>query len=146
MLKLSTKCWISAFNAWGSRGIIAAVQVGAVKISVAAVEALMKKETRWNSGTIKIDGFLSFTPRWMLMYFFAGFFWISPFVWPNPGYWCCLFLTLRISLICHQFWPATLDRMLTKGTLSGTWQESLCWLCWGLFCCIWRSCETLDYL
>jgi len=40
MLKLSTKSWISGFNAQGSRGIIVAVQVGAVKIYVAAVEAL----------------------------------------------------------------------------------------------------------
>jgi hypothetical protein len=32
------------FNAQGSRGIIIAVQVGAVKIYVAAVEALRKKE------------------------------------------------------------------------------------------------------
>jgi hypothetical protein len=30
----------------------------------------------------KFDGSLSFTPRWMLMYFFAGLFWISPSVWP----------------------------------------------------------------
>jgi len=37
MLKLSTKCWISAFNAQGSRGIIIAVQVGAVKIYAATV-------------------------------------------------------------------------------------------------------------
>ncbi len=44
MLKLSTKCWISAFNAQSSRGIIVAGQVGAVKISVAAVEPLRKKE------------------------------------------------------------------------------------------------------
>jgi hypothetical protein len=44
MLKLSTKCWISAFNAQGSRGIAVAVQVGAVKIYVAAVEALRKKQ------------------------------------------------------------------------------------------------------
>jgi len=35
---------ISAFNAQGSRGIIVAVQAGTVKISVAAVEALKKKE------------------------------------------------------------------------------------------------------
>jgi hypothetical protein len=42
------KCWnsvrISAFNAQGSRGTIVAVQIGAVKIYVAAVEALRKKE------------------------------------------------------------------------------------------------------
>jgi hypothetical protein len=43
MLKLSTKCSISAFNAQGSRGIIVAVQVGAVKINVAAVEALREE-------------------------------------------------------------------------------------------------------
>jgi hypothetical protein len=47
----------------------------------------------------KNDGFLSFTPGWMLMYFFAGFFWISPCVWPNSGFWCCVFLTLQITLI-----------------------------------------------
>jgi len=44
MLKLSTKCLISAFNAQGSRGIVVAGQVGAVKIYVAAVEPLRKKE------------------------------------------------------------------------------------------------------
>jgi len=44
------KCWNSAFNAQGSRVIIVVVQVGGVKISVAAVQALRKKEnTRWNS-------------------------------------------------------------------------------------------------
>ncbi len=48
MPKLSTKGWISAFNAQGSRGIIVAVQVGAVKIYLAAVEALRKKETPLN--------------------------------------------------------------------------------------------------
>ncbi len=60
MLKLSTKCWISAFNAQGSRGIIVAVHVGAVKIYVAAVEALRKEK-----------------PRWMLMYSFLQVFFES---------------------------------------------------------------------
>jgi hypothetical protein len=43
---------------------------------VTAVEPLRKKKrkTGRNSGTIKIDDFVSFTPRWMLMYFFAGLF------------------------------------------------------------------------
>jgi hypothetical protein len=36
------KCWNSAFNAQGSRLIIVVVQVGAVKIHAAAVEALRK--------------------------------------------------------------------------------------------------------
>jgi nicotinamide riboside transporter PnuC len=43
-LNLSMKCWYSAFNAQGSRVIIIVVQVGAVKIYVAIVEALGKKE------------------------------------------------------------------------------------------------------
>jgi len=46
------KCWVSAFNARGcSRGIIVVLQVGAVKIYVAAVKALRKEEGKpgWNS-------------------------------------------------------------------------------------------------
>ncbi len=44
MLKLGTKCWISAFNAQSWRGVTVPVWVVAVKIYVAAVEALKKKE------------------------------------------------------------------------------------------------------
>jgi hypothetical protein len=39
------KSWNSAFNAQGSRGIIVAVQVGTVKIYLAAVQALSIKES-----------------------------------------------------------------------------------------------------
>ncbi len=38
------KCWNSAFNAQGSRVITVVIQVGAVKIYVASVEALREKE------------------------------------------------------------------------------------------------------
>jgi hypothetical protein len=44
MLQLSMECWNSAFNAQGSRLIIVVVQLGAVKIDAAAVEALRRKE------------------------------------------------------------------------------------------------------
>jgi hypothetical protein len=44
MLQLSMKCWYSAFNAQDSRLIIVVVQLRVVKIYVAAVEALRKKE------------------------------------------------------------------------------------------------------
>jgi len=71
MLELSMKCWYSAFNAQDPRLIIVVVQLGAVKIYVAAVEALRKKERQDETQfTSKIDGFLSFILRWMLMYFF----------------------------------------------------------------------------
>ncbi len=40
------KCWNSAFNAQGWRVIIVVVQVGALKIHVAAVEALKKNGKR----------------------------------------------------------------------------------------------------
>jgi magnesium-transporting ATPase (P-type) len=29
------------------------------------------------------------------------FFWISPCVWPNSGFWCCVCLTFRITLLSH---------------------------------------------
>jgi hypothetical protein len=57
------KCLYSALNAQGSRLIIIIVQLGAVKIYVAAVEALRKKERQDETQFIaKIDGFLSFIP------------------------------------------------------------------------------------
>jgi hypothetical protein len=69
------KCWNSAFNAQDSRLIIVVVQLGEVKICAVAVEALRNKEGQDETQfTTKIDGFLSFIPRWMLMYIFAGFF------------------------------------------------------------------------
>jgi hypothetical protein len=43
MLKLSTKCSISAFNVQGSRGIIVAGQVGAVKMYVGNSGAAQEK-------------------------------------------------------------------------------------------------------
>ncbi len=50
LLNLSMKCWNSAFDAQGSRIIIIVVHIRAVKIYVAAVEALRKMERGgWNS-------------------------------------------------------------------------------------------------
>ncbi len=50
-------CWYSAVNARGSRLIILVVQLGAVKIYVAAVEALRKKERQDETQfTTKIGG------------------------------------------------------------------------------------------
>ncbi len=96
-------CWNSVRNAEsqhlmhkGSRGII-----------VGAVETLGgKRKSGWNSGTIKIDRFLSFTPPTLNanVLFLQVFFLISPCVWPNSGYWCCLFLK-NISNIWEVFAP-----------------------------------------
>jgi hypothetical protein len=100
MSKLSAKCWISAFNAQGSRGITLAVQVGAVKIYVAVVEALRhKKKTVWKSGNPQNWWFPEFHSPWNADELSCRFFGISPCVWPNSGYWDCLFLTLRISMV-----------------------------------------------
>jgi hypothetical protein len=64
------KCRNSAFNAQGSRGIIVAVKVGAVKIYVAAaVEALRTTERQG-----EIDGFMSFNPLWVPKYLFCSSF------------------------------------------------------------------------
>jgi hypothetical protein len=53
----------AAFNAQGSRLTIIVVQVGVVKIYVAAVEALRRKARQDDTQfTTKVDGFLSFIP------------------------------------------------------------------------------------
>jgi hypothetical protein len=58
------KCWYSAFSARGSRLIIVVVLLRAVKIYVAAAEALREKERQDETQfTTKNDGFLSFIPR-----------------------------------------------------------------------------------
>jgi hypothetical protein len=43
----------------------------------------------WNSGN-----------NWMLMYIFAGFFWISPCVWPNSRYWLLSFPHFTYIFYC----------------------------------------------
>jgi predicted oxidoreductase (fatty acid repression mutant protein) len=63
LIKQSNQILLSAFNAQDSRVIIVVVQVGAVKIYVAAVETLRINERQDETQcTTKIDGFLSFTP------------------------------------------------------------------------------------
>ncbi len=63
MLQLSTKCSKSAFNAQGSRLIIVVIHIRAVKVYVAAVEALRKKVRQDKTQfTTEIDGFLNPTP------------------------------------------------------------------------------------
>jgi hypothetical protein len=62
------KCWNSAFNAQGSRVIVVIVQVGAVKIYVAAVQALRKKETEDGTQfTTKIVGKTSLGPGYFFL-------------------------------------------------------------------------------
>jgi hypothetical protein len=62
------KCWHSAFNAQGSRVIVVVVQIGAVKIYVAAVEAFRKKERQDETQfTTKIGGKTSLGPSYFVL-------------------------------------------------------------------------------
>jgi hypothetical protein len=62
------KCWSSTVNAQGSRVIILVVQVGAVKIYLAAVEALRKKERQDETQfTTKIGGKTSLDPSYFVL-------------------------------------------------------------------------------
>jgi hypothetical protein len=62
------KCWNSAFNAQGLRLIIVVVQGGAVKIYVASVEALRKKERQDETQfTTKIGGKTSLGPNYFTL-------------------------------------------------------------------------------
>ncbi len=113
LFNLGMKCWNSAFNAQGWRVIIVVVHVGAVKIYVAAaVGGAQEKGKKRGSkpdetqfGT-KNSAFLSFTPRWRLMYLFRVFFKkISPGFGPNSGFWWRVFLTLRKTRVLFFSWP-----------------------------------------
>ncbi len=62
------KCWNSTFNAQGSRVIIVVLEVGAVKIYVAAVDCLMKKERGDETQlTTKIGGKTSLGPSYFVL-------------------------------------------------------------------------------
>jgi hypothetical protein len=62
------KLWNLAFNAQGSRVIIVVVQVGVVKIYVAIVKALRKKERQDKSQfTTKIGGKISLGPSYFFL-------------------------------------------------------------------------------
>jgi hypothetical protein len=68
LLNLSMKCWNSAFNAQSSRVIIVVVQVGAVKISLAIVETLRKKERKDETQfTTKIGGKTRLSPSYFVL-------------------------------------------------------------------------------
>ncbi len=68
ILNLSMKCWNSAFNAQRLRVIIINVQVGAVKIYVAAVDTLGKKERGDETQvTTKIGGKTSLGPSYFIL-------------------------------------------------------------------------------
>ncbi len=68
LLNLSMNCWNSAFNAQGSGVIIVIVHMGAVKIYVAAVKALRKKEREDETQfTTKIGGKTSLRPSYFVL-------------------------------------------------------------------------------
>jgi len=98
------KCWYSAFNAQGSRLIIVFVQLGAVKIYVAAVEALRKKERQDETQfTTKIDGF-----------------WVSSPVNANVLFCTFFFLTLtlfmtKLRVLCFSSFT---DNSINVGVIS----------------------------
>ncbi len=68
LLNAGMKLWNLAFNAQGSRVIIVVVQVGVVKIYVAIVKALRKKERQDKSQfTTKIGGKISLGPSYFFL-------------------------------------------------------------------------------
>ncbi len=119
-----------------------------MKIYVATVEALRKKgKTGWMKLSSPPNLMMEFHPHWMLMYFCAGFSWISPCVWPNSGFrccvfswispcvwpnsgfWCCvcLYFTLQTTLLYWDF-----DPLENRHAMPGPWHKGLN-LPWGRF-------------
>jgi hypothetical protein len=68
LLSLSVKCWNSTFNAQGSRLIKVVVQKRAVKIHVAALQALRKEERQDETHfTTKIGGKTRLGPSYFVL-------------------------------------------------------------------------------
>jgi hypothetical protein len=110
LLNLGMKCWNSAFNLQGSRVIIAVVQVGAVKTYATSVETLERQdETQFTFPPL---------PPLNANVLICRVYEISPSLWPNSGFQCCLFLALRISLLhscfLYLFFYGSLSGCLTK--------------------------------
>ncbi len=83
LLNLGMKCWTSAFNAQRFRVITVVVQVGAVKIYVATVQALRKKETQDETQfTTKIGVKSSLGPSYFLFIPSYAFDGLSCRNWP----------------------------------------------------------------
>jgi NADH:ubiquinone oxidoreductase subunit 6 (subunit J) len=84
ILNLSMTCWNSEFNAQSSGLIIVVVQVGAVKVYVAAVEALTKKERQDETQELVWVTVISFCKILIPSYVFDGLLCRNwPFLPPN---------------------------------------------------------------
>jgi len=112
------KCWNSVFNAQGSRVIIVVVQVGIVKIYVAAVELLRKKERHDETQfTTKIVPVISFCKIFISSYMFDALKGNS-----NDHYNQCFnFLegcNLSFTLQYRSKWSENLEHDTTQGIKS----------------------------
>jgi hypothetical protein len=84
LLNLSMTCWNSEFNAQGLRVIIVVVQIRALKVYVAAVEALRKKERQDETRELVWVTVISFCKIFIPSYVFDGLLcWNWPFSPPN---------------------------------------------------------------
>jgi hypothetical protein len=97
LLNLSMKCWNTEFHAEGSRVIILVVQVRAVKISVAVVEAPRKEGMKLSFPPKLVEklvwvSVISFCrisfPVMHLMDYYAGTGRSSPLIMGLYGSWC----------------------------------------------------------
>jgi hypothetical protein len=98
-LNLSMKCWNSAFNAWGPRLTYRSSSCTVRRsenIYSDRGDAQERGKTGWNTVYHQNWWFSEFHLQLHANVLFCRcffFFWISPCVWPNSGFWCCVFLT-----------------------------------------------------
>jgi hypothetical protein len=103
-LNLSMKCWNSAFNARGPRltNCCSCTVRSSENICSDSGDAQERGKTGWNSVYHQNWWFSEFHLQLHANVLFCRFFfWIS-------GFWCCVFLTLRITLLTSWnslWWP-----------------------------------------
>jgi hypothetical protein len=125
LLNQGMKYWDSALNARGARTFIATLHKAAALIGWRRLGKARTRRTRFST---KFAAQLSFMPPWSPVYFFSLFFEISSPLWPNRGFWCRLFLTLRITLFHLNLGPSWIvwaQNNSTNGRPKGCREEGL---------------------
>jgi hypothetical protein len=95
LLNQGMKYWDSGLHAPSLRTFITAVHIAAAVIGWRRSGNERTGQTQFST---KFAAKLSFILPWSSLYFFSLFFEISSPMWPNRGFRCRLFLTLRIIL------------------------------------------------
>jgi hypothetical protein len=90
--------WNVGLNARGLKIFIVIIHIAIIVI----VWKKLGEKRGWSSIVTKFNVNVSFSPRLNLIYIFHYFLEILTPLWPNRGYWNCIFFIKWILILCNQ--------------------------------------------